>query len=138
MEEIALVPETKNKTLPTPTALLHEAWGIYKRIFKTLIGLAFGPLILGIGVGFVSALVYILFLAVVYASHNAILITTFIELGIILGILFIATIGFWFQGATLYAIAFIDENIGIKESLKRSWSKILSIAWIGILHILVV
>jgi len=119
--------QTIDKSLPKATALLKDAWQIYRSRFWVLIGLLlipalatilvmFGPIILGVFPKFYTNL-YILLPAIT------------------LSIVLIMILSLWCWLALLYAIRDRSEAIGIKESLRRAWGKqILSFWWIGILE----
>lgn len=126
----------KVAVLPGVFRLIRSAWVIYKQRLGTFLGIMiapilsmfmFGGLLMGLGIsgGF---LVFF-----IQGAVKGIGITIFYIILIILA--FIANIiaQLWGYVALLYAIKDSDENIGIIESFRRGWHKIISYWWISVL-----
>ena len=114
-----LQPSSQQKisSLPGATAILGQAWSIYKRRLGTFLGIILIPILImtllpskfaagGVGFQIVSA---ILFSVVIFISQA------------------------WGQIALIYAIKDSQEGIGITESYRRGWHKILSYLWVLLL-----
>lgn len=110
--------------------LLDQTWGIYKKRFKVFFGIMIPPVIVSFLLG-----LFIAFGTILLNSNSAL----FGVLGIIvLTISAILTLAgvvaqIWSHTALLYAIKDREENIGIKESYRRGWGKIISYFWISLL-----
>jgi ABC-type spermidine/putrescine transport system permease subunit I len=110
-------------TLPEIGSLLKRSWQIYKERFWVF----FGIIILLL----VSR--FFIFLPLIALKKNLVL-------GISLFIIFflcLAVIYLWSQVSLIYVIKDREERIGIRESFKRGWSKIISFFWISILTSLI-
>ena len=118
-EPTASSPSTQEEVsapskLPIVENLLKRAFSAYKARLGTLIGIIFLSLVadlLSRGVNFFSV---------------------GILLSIILGFV-AAFINFWAQISLIFAIKDREEKIGITESFRRGWHKIISFAWVSIL-----
>ena len=110
--------------------LLDQAWEIYKKRFKVFLGIVILPVIV------LPLFVFFLMLGAILLSSNS----TFLN-GLGLAVLILSavlTLGgiiiqLWSQTALLCAIKDREENIGIKESYRRGWGKIISYFWISFL-----
>ena len=110
--------------------LLDQAWEIYKKRFKVFLGIVILPVIV------LPLFVFFLMLGAILLSSNS----TFLN-GLGLAVLILSavlTLGgiiiqLWSQIALLYAIKDREENIGIKESYRRGWGKIISYFWVSFL-----
>jgi hypothetical protein len=140
------------KKLKSPTNLLKDTWDLYKVRIKTLLGIVLvlflAIFVIGMAALFVFGILgffvfpdsisYLPFSEQLAIGEGNILITvTFFLLVVVLFIL-ILVIQAWGQVALLYAIKDSDEEIGVKESFRRSRSKILSYFWLVFLNGLVV
>lgn len=110
--------------------LLEQTWGIYKKRFKVFFGIMIPPVIVSFALGLFIALGTILL-----HSNSAILGVLGIVVLTISAVLTLAGVvaQIWSHTALLYAIKDREENIGIKESYRRGWNKIISYFWISIL-----
>ncbi|KKR53597.1 MAG: hypothetical protein UT90_C0006G0009 [Parcubacteria group bacterium GW2011_GWA1_40_21] len=110
--------------------LLDQAWGIYKKRLRVFLGIMAFPI-------FASLLLtaFLLLDVSLLRAHSAffnmlglgiLILSGFLTLGVIV-------IQLWSQIALLYAIKDREENIGIKESYRRGWSKIISYFWVSFL-----
>lgn len=119
-------------SLPGAVAILGQAWSIYKQRLGTFLGVMIIPMLI------MTALLAVLagggFLGFTLLSSK------FAAGGI--GLLILLTILFfvvafvsqvWGQTALLYAIKDNREGIGVMESYRRGWHKILSYWWISLL-----
>jgi len=109
--------------LPGATTIFSQAWAIYKQRFGTLLGIMVIPIL-------ITAISF----AVLVGGEF--LITGGIGLFLLLVILFFVIIPIsqvWGQIALLYAIKDVQERIGIIESYRRGWRKIISYWWISLL-----
>lgn len=112
------------------TTLLNRAWEIYRKRFWVFLGIMTPPVIASLSLTFFILLGTSL-LRVDSASLNVLgfgvlILTAFLTLGSLI-------IQLWSQTALLYAIKDKGEDIGIKESYRRGWNKIISYFWISIL-----
>ena len=101
--------------------LLKKSWQIYKERFWTLIGIMILPYLLGAGIIFLGVIISLLF-----SSKPLIFL-------IPLGIIGVFILSFWSFVALLFAIKEREERIGVFESYKKSFPKLLSFIWISIL-----
>jgi len=119
--EASKPPLTK---LPGIFATLGQAFSIYKQRFWTLMGIFFAYLILAVVLG--SVFLFVLFLEIP------------LVLEILIWLLF-AVLSFllviWQFVAMLFAIKDANEGIGIIESFRRGWRRLLSSSWIMILQL---
>ena len=112
----------ENQTLPNPDVILGEAWGIYKKRFKTLVGIMLIPFVAIVVMG-----------AVLFASF--ILEIPSISLYVLAFIAFLglAVVGFWGQIALLFSVMDEGGSLGIKSAYRLSWPYLLSFFWISLL-----
>ncbi|MBN1169359.1 hypothetical protein JXA63_05745 [Candidatus Woesebacteria bacterium] len=104
--------------LPGPVELLKQSWKIYKRSWKTLVGVILIP--------YMMILVFVMVLGWVKVSSPPLsLVLAVYFVSISLAIFFI-----WMQLALVYSVVFSGEGIGIKESYRRSFKKIFSYLWL--------
>ena len=118
-------------TLPGVTAILHQAWLLYRHRLRIFLGVVIIPPMLAI-IGIVAIIVVDEFL------KSTLLSSTFAAGGFgLLIILAIALIFFisqaWSDTALLYAIKDSQEGISVLEAYRRGWHKMLSYWWISIL-----
>ena len=118
--------------LSSVKTLLDQSWEIYKKRFGVFLGIIFLPIIVFLLLGIFLILMTILLdldgltVLVLFASP--------LGLGIMLILTFVSFVGgLWSQTSLLCAIKDREENIGIKESYRRGWSKIISYFWISFL-----
>jgi len=138
-----------------PTALLLDAWKIYKQRWKTFVGIELVYFLASIGLILLVAVVMgVLMISVMGAGWSQVatsppadLVLNLMTGGINLLIFFfvslvvfsigVSIITLWNQVALLCAIKDTDEGIGVKESYRRGWHKILSAWWVLMLYGLV-
>lgn len=120
--------------LPGASAILGQAWSLYKQRLGTFLGIMIIPMLVLIGV-----------LAVFVGGGLlgfTLLPAKFAAGGIGLGLLIVLAIAFllvvfisqiWGQTALLYAIKDSQERIGVMEAYRRGWHKILSYWWVSLL-----
>ncbi|MER3570489.1 MAG: hypothetical protein C4348_02740 [Patescibacteria group bacterium] len=101
--------------------LLKKSWQIYKERFWTLIGIMILSDLLSVGIIFLVVIISLLF-----SSKPLIFL-------IPLGIIGVFILFFWSFVALLFAIKEREERIGVFESYKKSFPKLLSFIWISIL-----
>lgn len=100
--------------LPSARAILGQAWAIYKQRLGTFLGIMVIPMLI------------ITVSSVILAAGRG-----------FLGIpIFI--ISLWGQTALLYAIKDNQERIGVIESYRRGWHKILSYLWVSLLVLFII
>lgn len=127
------LPSTTIPSLPKATAILKEAWALYKQRLKTFLGIMLIPVlvttvflaILGGGTFFISK------------SESISGFALIIPLSILFFII-ILLIQIWGQISLIYAVKDSHENIGIIESYRRGWRKISSYWWVTILTGLII
>lgn len=119
--------------LPGAIAILSEAWSVYKKRMKTFLGIMLIPSVAMI-------LLSIPWIAVSLLGISSIteLFLGLFSFWIILLILVGIILQLWGYLALIYAIKDSQENIGIKESYRRSRSQITSYLWIFTLSGLIV
>ncbi len=128
-------------SLPGAIAILGQAWTIYKQRIGTFLGILIIPtLVYGLifGIFFVVSVVFLgvkllffrnidsLFATGVIGVILLCLLVIFLFLMVIIGIT-------WMHTALLYAIKDSQEKIGVIESYKRGWRKIISYWWVSLL-----
>jgi len=119
-------------SLPGATAIFSQAWVIYKQRLGTFLGVIIIPML--IMVVLIAVLAGGGFLGVSLLSSKFAAVG--IGLLILLAILFFVIIFInqaWVQTALLYAIKDNQERIGVVESYRRGWHKIISYWWISLL-----
>src|SRR3989338_2774959 len=129
------VPQQTQVSLPGAPAIFSQTWSLYKQrlvtflgimIIPTLVLLAFiGLLALSAGGGFLG-----------FDLLSPELAAGGIGLFILLAIVFFLAVFIsqaWGQTALLYAIKDSQEGIGVIESYRRGWHKILSYYWVFLL-----
>ncbi|PKL72602.1 hypothetical protein CVV26_01160 [Candidatus Kuenenbacteria bacterium HGW-Kuenenbacteria-1] len=114
------------------SVVLGQAWQIYKKrigVFLGIMGLSILAMVgFGVLIGGIGALVFYF----IYLKFTITGIALLIFLAILL-ILIICISQSWLFTALLYAIKDKEDKIGIIESYKRGWNKILSYLWISFL-----
>jgi len=110
-------------TLPIVENLLKRSFAVYKARLGTFVGIMLFPLIVG-------SLVFILSLLLINTPLVIFFLIIFIPIMIIIGI--------WSQVSLIFAIKDREEKIGITESLRRGWKKIISFAWVSILAFFII
>lgn len=118
--------------LPSATAIFGQAWAIYKQRLGTFLGIMTIPMLIMVvliavltGDGFLD----VILLSSKFASGG-------FSLLILLKILFwfiVVISQTWGQTALLYAIKDNQERIGVVESYRRGWHKIISYWWVLLL-----
>lgn len=128
------MPQQATASLPSATALLGQAWTIYKQRIGTLLGIVIIPMLI---LGSFIAIVISGSVAMLYSSTSVFETTNyglFIRFFILLfGLFAIVVSHLWGQTALLYAIKDSSEGIGIKESYRRGYRKIVPYWWISLL-----
>ena len=113
--------------------LLDQAWGIYKKRFKVFLGIMTLPIFVLLPI-FVAFLILIMILLHFDSMSILALFVSPLGLGLMSTLTLVSFIShFWSQIALLYAIKDREENVGIKESYRRGWGKIISYFWISLL-----
>ncbi|MBU6431467.1 MAG: hypothetical protein KGJ58_03170 [Patescibacteria group bacterium] len=110
--------------------LLDQAWEIYKKSFWIFFGIIILPMLASTALTYsISASTSLLLLK--SPSLNSL----GLEMLILSGALTLAVIVIqvWGQTALLCAIKDRKENIGLKESYRRGWDKIISYFWVSFL-----
>ncbi len=120
VQEGALTPPT----LPGVGDLLKRTFSVYKARLGTFVGIMIIPLIAGLLVFGISLFASILF---IFISGLAVSLLSII---LRLAVMFL---NFWVQISLIFAIRDRKEKIGIIESFRRSWHKIISFAWVSFL-----
>ena len=104
--------EQKNISLPSSAALFKEAFVIYKKRFGVFTAILLLPALVN----------------AIYSSVDETKIVILFMLGIVSLLL-----GIWVQPSLLYAIKDSQEGIGVSESYRRGWHKIISFGWVAFL-----
>ena len=128
-----VVSQSTITTLPGATAILRQAWLLYRHRLRTFLGVMIIPmlvLIIGvIAIINVDGLLKSTPLSSIFAAGGVVLL-------IILAVTFFMIVYIsltWGEIAMLYAIKDGQEGIGVAEAYRRSWHKMLSYWWISIL-----
>ncbi len=134
-----LPPSTQvTSSLPGVSAIFGQTWNIYKQRLGTFLGIIVIPMLIMM---VVTAIFFVaggsLGIVFLFSKFTAGSIGLFILLALLFFII-ISVIQAWGQVALLYAIKDNSERIGIIESYKRGWHKILSYFWVYLLVSLVV
>jgi competence protein ComGC len=124
-----LMPNQKISYLPGVLEILGQAWSIYKQRIGVFLGVTLIPIlviltasVILVGGGFLSMNL----LSSKFAASGLILVILLIVLLFILA----SVIQTWGQIALIYAIKDSQEKIGVIESYRRGWHKILSYWWV--------
>jgi hypothetical protein len=119
-------------TLPGVGDLLKRAFSVYKTRLGTLVGIMAIPLIIGWVTSFLIQIA-IPFIQLPSAGTSLLMFFLFfIILGLALA-LAIGLLSFWAQISLILAIKDREEKIGIIESFRRGWHKIISFFWVSFL-----
>ena len=128
-----VVSQSTITTLPGATAILRQAWLLYRHRLRTFLGVMIIPmlvLIIGvIAIINVDGLLKSTPLSSIFAAGGVVLL-------IILAVTFFMIVYIsltWGEIAMLYAIKDGQEGIGVAEAYRRSWHKMLSYLWVSIL-----
>ncbi len=119
-------------SLPGATAILGQAWSLYKQRVDTFFGIMIIPMLVLISLLAVLAVGGFIGLGLLYSKFVA----GGIGLLIVLATVFFIAIFIsqaWGQTALLYAIKDSQEGIGVRESYRRGWHKIFSYWWVSLL-----
>lgn len=129
-------PAQTISSLPSASAIFGQAWTIYKQRLGTFLGVMAIPMLIMIAaLAILSGAVFLGFNQIYHYGSEAGGIGLFALSGI-LGILVLVVIVIsqaWGQTALLYAIKDSQEKIGIMESYRRGWHKIVSYWWVSLL-----
>lgn len=124
--------KNQSAALSGVTTILGQAWILYRSRLGTFLGVMITPMLVLIGLSAVLAgggLLGSTLLSSKFAAGG-------IGLLILLAIVFFLAIFIsqaWGQTALLYAIKDSQERIGVRESYRRGWHKILSYLWLSFL-----
>jgi hypothetical protein len=113
-------PPQTISSLPGATAILGQAWIIYKQRLGTFLGVMVIPM-----------LVLIAVLTSKFAAGGIGLLILFLLAILFFVIIFTSQV--WGQTALLYAVKDSQERIGVMESYRRGWHKIFSYWWVYLL-----
>lgn len=128
-------PALAGSTFLGPTKLLSNAWALYRQRFWTLIAVALMPTLVIIAAivastfGVSSVSTFIFSKIITSGPYSLIPIAALF----VLVVLAMFLVQIWGQAALLFAIVNNQEGIGVAQSYRRSWHKILSLCWIAIL-----
>ncbi len=125
-------PQPTINSLPGATAILGQAWSLYKQRLGTFLGVMIIPMLVLIGC--VAVLMEGGFLGLTLLSSK--FAAGEIGLLLVLAIVFFVAISIlwaWGQTALLYAIKDSQEGIGVIEAYRRGWHKIFSYWWVTLL-----
>lgn len=125
---LASSPTPPISSLPGAIAIFKQAWAIYKRRLATFLGVMIIPTLVMIAM-------LVIMIAIVIFIGGELLgggVSLFIPLLILLSVIILISQS-WGQTALLYAIKDNQERIGVIESYRRGWHKILSYLWISLL-----
>lgn len=112
-------------TLPGVGDLLKRTFSVYKRRLGTFVGIMIIPLVVLI----LSLILF--FLTRVFSVFSGA--SLFIILFLIIWVVAMIIIGSWSQVSLIFAIKDREEKIGIIESYKRGWHKIIPFIWVSFL-----
>jgi hypothetical protein len=121
-------PAQTISSLPSATAIFGQAWAVYKQRLGTFLGVMAIPIISGSG--YMAMILFLSKALSISPSSTGLLLL--IPIVFIIFLIIIA-VQIWGQTALLYAIKDSQEKIGVVESYRRGWHKILSYWWIGLL-----
>ncbi|MEK7157697.1 MAG: hypothetical protein AAB688_01315 [Patescibacteria group bacterium] len=114
--------------LPDSLTLLKQAWEIYRKRLLVFLGIMAFPF-------FAPSLLVSVFAGRILGFRTESL--TSLSFGILLIVVALIAISFfihlWSWVALLRAIQGREENIGIKESYRRGWNKIIPYLWVSLL-----
>jgi len=111
--------------LPGITDLLKRTFSVYKTKLGTFLGIIIFPTIFN----YFSSVYFLPILIIILLKEGFV---AFFLLFIVY-FLIIAIISLWSNVSLIFAIKNREEKIGIIESFRRGWSKIISIVWISFL-----
>ncbi len=132
-------PTQTISTLPSATAILGQSWSLYKQRLGTFLGIMIIPVlviimlfaILAVG----GSLFVVLFLSKLASGGLGLILLLSILTFLFLIVIFLVQV--WGQTALLYAIKDSQEGIGVVESYRRGWHKILPYWWIILLSMVI-
>lgn len=119
-------------SLPGATAILSQAWVLYRQKLGTFLGVMIFPILVQTGLLAVLAPGGFLGFSFLSPNFTAGAIGSLIILAIVFLVAFSVSQA-WGQTALLYAIKDSQEGIGIREAYRRGWHKILSYWWVSFL-----
>jgi hypothetical protein len=125
-------PQSAITTLPSATAILGQAWELYKQRLGTFLGIMIISMLMLVAVVAVFAGLGLLRFTLLSSEFAAGEIGLLIILTIALFLIVFISQG-WGQTALLYAIKDSQEGIGVVEAYRRGWRKILSYWWVSFL-----
>lgn len=126
-------PSPEGGSLPKATAMLGEAWSLYKPRMGTFLGITIMPGVVLAGLFIVLASGGLVLGPVLFSPKLTALGVGLLILFAILFVVVVLISQMWGQTALLSAIKDSRETIGIKDAYRRSWSKILSYWWVSLL-----
>lgn len=117
--------------LPNATILLKQSWEIYKKRFWILLGVVIVPLFIP---SLLASVLFPLKIKVGQFRAESFNSLSFGALTIIfLFVLISAILHLWSQSTLLCVVKDREENIGVKESFRQGWNKIISLFWVYLL-----
>ncbi|OQX00468.1 hypothetical protein BWK69_01340 [Candidatus Parcubacteria bacterium A4] len=121
-------PQGVNASLPGAIAILGQAWSVYTRRLGALLGIM-ALLLLPAFIFPVVLVVLGLSMPLVVGDNSLILFGLTVSFVILFGVVYFFS-QTWGQVALIYAIKDSGENIGVMESYRRAWRKIISYLWV--------
>lgn len=121
--------------LSGPVSLLKQAFNVYKKKIGVILGIEIVPTLVMVALSVVFAGSAMLF---AISELGSMLGVVGMIAAIFLFVVVIVVIQTWSQTALLYAIKDGLENIGVMESFRRGWHKILSFWWVSVLFMAVI
>ncbi len=127
-------PPVPPATLLSASATFGQAWKLYKQRFGTFLGVSLFPLLFMIVFMLLIGLVGIAtgFSLASFPDLIGIKIIFLVVFAVLIAIV-VSVIQVWGQAAMIYAVKDTEEKIGIIESYRRAWKKLLSFWWISLL-----
>jgi hypothetical protein len=133
---ITSYPDIYNGQLLSPFSLLKRSWEVFKKRYWLIVGIQLIPLLVVLGASILILISVLLSKIIFPDSNNALIISIFV-----IGLLsLIPTVYVLFRSQVAVIIAIRDsaENIGVKESYKRTKGKIGAFLLAGFLSGLVI
>ncbi len=131
-------PRQITGTLPGVTALLGQAWSLYKQRFATFLGIMIVPIL--VSMALVAMLVISIgsekgriFLAEKLAGSSIEVLLLMLGALVLFSFAVIFIGQSWGQTSLLFAIKDSSEEIGVWEAYRRGWHKLYSYWWITLL-----
>lgn len=117
-----------NRMLPNSLVLLKQSWEIYRKRFWVFLCIMTFPFL-------VPSLVVSIFASSIFGFRTESLASlSFVALLVVAVLVAVSLfVHLWSWVALLFAIKDREENIGVKESYRRGWNKIIPYLWVSIL-----